>query len=62
MPINQLDELAAKMQARLLQQGAPASMEAVLRDARASLYRWHEAGEHVYRIREAKSDLSPELI
>ena len=56
-----LPKLAHEVQRRLLSGGAPRTMEPVLRDAWASLFRWHEAGEHVYRIQEIKPDLPPEL-
>lgn len=44
-----LHQLAARLQRQML--GAGPSAPAVIRDAWASLYRWHEAGEHVYRLR-----------
>ncbi len=43
-----LHNLAHEIQRRLLSGGAARTMEPVLRDAWASLYRWHEEGEHVY--------------
>lgn len=49
----QLFRLATDMQARLLAAGGPwcgEEMPAVLRDAWASLYRWHKAGDRVWRM------------
>jgi len=42
------------IRARLLAGGAPQHMEPVLRDAWASLFRWHQAGGNVYRLREVR--------
>jgi hypothetical protein len=43
--------LAAKLQRNLLAMADPRDAAPIVRDAWASLYRWHEAGEHMYRIR-----------
>jgi hypothetical protein len=56
-----LHKLAPEIQRRLLSGGAPRTMEPVLRDAWASLYRWHEEGEHVYRIRKDARALDVQL-
>lgn len=54
-----LHKLAHDLQARLLSGGGPdRHMHPVLRDGWASLYRWHESGERVWRIEDAKP---PEL-
>ena len=58
---NKLHKLAPEIQRRLLSGGAPRTMEPVLRDAWASLYRWHEEGEHVYRIRTEARALDAQL-
>lgn len=47
-----LHHLATRLQDSLLRAGWPTPPHlAVMRDAWASLYRWHVSGEHVYRIR-----------
>jgi hypothetical protein len=47
-----LHQLATRLQRSLLAAGWPTPPHlAVMRDAWASLYRWHESGEHVYRLR-----------
>jgi hypothetical protein len=46
---------------RRMPEASHRTMEPVLRDAWASLYRWHEEGEHVYRIRTEARALDAQL-
>lgn len=48
----QLHKLARELQARLLTGGGPSGVERAVLDGWASLYRWHESGERVWRIEE----------
>lgn len=55
----QLHKLATQLQARLLTRGGPTGIERAVLDGWASLYRWHQAGERVWRIEE--DDAPPAL-
>jgi len=47
-----IHQIARGLQAQLLQAGwPPEESTRAAREAWASLYRWHQAGEHVYRVR-----------
>jgi hypothetical protein len=60
----QLHKLAHVIQAQILAEETPPfrDIRPVLRDAWASLYRWHrDAGERVWRIAEERPPLAPDL-